>query len=142
MLDQPAPHLGAVFDAAAALQGQTDDAQFLGQTAARAIGIAFAPTRMGAAGIRPKPRRVVFAKRAALQQNLAPTHHKNRHRLVAQPALMHLKLFHLCQRAIDPGRDHLGHVWTGETRPSRWVRFLNPILRWASGRARTSFLFI
>ena len=110
MFGQPTPHVGAVFDAATALQGQTRDAQFFVQPPRGASKITLAPAGMGATGVRPQPRRVVFAQGPALQQNLAPAHDKDRHRLVTQAALMHLKLFHLGQGAVYPSRDHLAHV--------------------------------
>ena len=65
---------------------------------------------MGAAGVRPETGGVIFAKRPPLDQGFASALDENRDRLVAQTALVDLKLFDGGKLAVDPGGDHRGHV--------------------------------
>ena len=109
MLDQPLPDVGAVFDRTDRHHRQTGNPQFLLQPAPRAIVRRFVPFRMGAAGVGPQTRRVVFAQVALLQQDVTTVGAKDRDRLVPQIAPMHLQLFDLLQRTAHPGRDHVTH---------------------------------
>lgn len=69
------------------------------------------PRGMGATGIRPKPRRMIFVKGALLDQNPPAVHHKNAHGLMPQAAQMRVELFNGGQRSIDPSRNEnrIGH---------------------------------
>ena len=147
MLGQPLAHIGPVFDAAGMDRRQAGDPQFLAQAADGAGGRVLVPEGMGAAGVRPETRRVILPRRALLDQDARPLQHEDRHRLVAQAALVHLKLAHGREAPVDPGRDPLfqpavHQTQPGFTRPSRCATFFTPIFRCARGRAATSFLFM
>jgi hypothetical protein len=142
VLGQAIAHIGAVFDSVAQARLQTADAKLFLQAALCAGNRVFPPMGVGAAGIRPQARRVIFARRPALQQKVMPPHHKDRNCQMAQSAPVNLQLFHRHQFAVQKGWNHLCHVATSGIRRRRCARFLKPILICAIGRAFTRRLFI
>jgi len=105
MFDQAIAHIGLIFQMMAEFQEQPGDPQFFVKAAHRASAGVFLPVWVGAAGIGPKPRRVVFAQGAALQQDIGAANDKYRNGLVLQAFLMRPQLVHRSQRAVYPCRD-------------------------------------
>lgn len=83
MLDHTLADVGAVFDLSAMFGDQSGDSQFLTQPADSAIARGLFPIGVGAAGVRPKTRSVVFAQCPALNQQLIASQYKDRYRHVA-----------------------------------------------------------
>jgi hypothetical protein len=74
MFCQPAPDIRAIFNAVSIDEVRLGDPQFLFQAAMRTAKRIFAPVWMGATGVRPQTRCVVFPQGAALDQDIIPRH--------------------------------------------------------------------
>ena len=114
LFDKIAEPFAQVFDVDGVVMGDVATGMFLVKAAHRAAIRGLAPLGMRATGVRPEARRVVFAHRPTLHQDLTPAHHKDGNGLVPQPLLMGTQLVHRGQGPVNPCGDQiwtaLGHV--------------------------------
>ena len=102
-------NIGAVFHRTRRRDRHIPQAQFLIQPPMGTGRGVLLPMGMGAARIRPQPWRMVFAQRAALDQNAIPAQNEHRHGHMAQALLMRGQLTHGGQHPVHPCRDQIIH---------------------------------
>ncbi len=95
------------------------NAQFFAQAPDGAFIRALTPMGMRAAGIGPKPGRVILARRAALDQNVFTVQHKDGHRLVAESFAVHVQLVDGDKRVTHPGGNKITHRHAKLVAPSQ-----------------------